>query len=100
MSKQADGVELESSSNLVDGVSDREKMTPWDEGVEWEIVPSETPVDVDGYKIGEPKYLRCAACEVDVLLTEEPSAGVDDIPHDPACPQRWAKSDWWRDHLR
>lgn len=70
--------------------------TPWDAETEYAIERSDSPITVDGYKIGEPKRLVCEACGASVLLTEEPSAGVDDLPHDKRCSQRWARSEWWR----
>jgi len=63
------------------------------------IERSETPVTEDGYKIGEPKHLKCEYCEAAVLLTEEPSPGVDELAHTPECPQRWVKSEWWRQNF-
>lgn len=71
----------------------------YDPSTEFEISRSETPVSKDGYKIGEPKYLECAHCTARVLLTEEPSPGIDELPHDKTCPQRWARTPWWRDHF-
>lgn len=71
----------------------------FDPSTEFEIVRSETPVSEDGYKLGEPKYLRCPRCQADVLLTEEPTPGLDELPHAPGCRQRFAKTPWWRDHF-
>jgi len=74
--------------------------SPFDPDTHYRIRRSETPVDVDGYKIGEPKKLVCDECGASVLLTEEPSPGVDDgLPHDPQCSQRWAKTRWWRERF-
>lgn len=70
--------------------------TPWDEQTEYEIIHSDSPVDIDGYKLGEPCALRCATCSAHIPLTREPSAGIDELPHDPECPQRWVRSEWWR----
>jgi len=75
-------------------------LTPWDPEVKFALVRSVTPVDEDGYKIGEFKYLVCDECQESVLLTEDPSAGVDELPHRPWCPQRFAKSEWWRGQFR
>ncbi|MFW5896200.1 MAG: hypothetical protein ACOCUA_02330 [archaeon] len=69
--------------------------TPWSERTHYRIVSSRSPLDEDGYKIGEPKRLECEACGASVQLTEEPSAGVDELPHSPDCLQRWARSEWW-----
>lgn len=71
----------------------------FDPDTEFVIERSETPVSEDGYKHNEPKYLTCAHCSARELLTEEPSAGVDELQHDPDCPQRWARTPWWRDHF-
>lgn len=73
--------------------------TPWDPQTEYEIARSDSPINVDGYKLGEPKRLVCEECGADVLLTEEPSAGVDDMEHERDCSQRWVKSDWYREQL-
>lgn len=76
------------------------RMTPWDKSTHYSIIKSETPVDVDGYKIGEPKKIRCDGCGAEELLTPDPSAGVDDLQHDRDCPQRFARSEWWARHLQ
>ena len=60
------------------------------------ISRSESPVSEDGYKIGEPKWLECETCEARVLLTRDPSPGIDELQHQPTCPQRWVRSKWWR----
>lgn len=74
-----------------------EARTPWDPDVEYIIERSETPVDVDGYKLGEPARLVCGACGEAVPLTPTPSAGVDLFPHKRDCPQRKARSEWYRE---
>jgi hypothetical protein len=71
----------------------------FDPSTEFEIERSQTPVSEDGYKIGEPKYLECTHCTARVLLTEEPSPGIDELPHDPYCDQRFAKTTWWQDNF-
>lgn len=63
----------------------------------FEIVRSETPITEDGYKIGEPKLLECEECGASVLLTEDPSPGIDELGHEPDCPQRYARTATWRD---
>ncbi|WP_135807331.1 hypothetical protein [Halorussus marinus] len=60
------------------------------------IVRSETPVTEDGYKVGEPKRLECEECGAGVLLTEEPTPGIDELQHQPTCSQRFVKSRWWQ----
>lgn len=70
-----------------------------DPDVEYEIQRSETPVSVDGYKLGEPKWFACAECGARVLLTEEPSPGLDELQHEPDCSQRFARTEWWREHF-
>jgi hypothetical protein len=70
-----------------------------DPDTEFELERSDTPVDVDGYKLGEPKQLKCVACGAAVLLTESPTPGVDELQHEPACPQRFVKSRWWRNNF-
>ena len=54
---------------------------------EYRILPSESPYKVDGYGLGEPKYLECEECGGRVLLTSEPSPTVA-VVHDQDCPQR------------
>ena len=71
------------------------RRSPFDPDTHYSIVPSDTPVNVDGYKLGEPQHLRCDECGASVLLTPEPSPGIDELQHEPDCPQRWARSDWW-----
>lgn len=66
-----------------------------DRDTHFEIVESESPVTVDGYALGEPKTLRCVECGAEVLLTPEPSRGIDELGHDPQCSQRWVRSRWW-----
>jgi hypothetical protein len=66
----------------------------------FELVRSETPISEDGYKLGEPKLVRCGECGADVLLTEDPSPGIDELGHDPRCSQRWVRSRWWVEQLR
>jgi|GEM_PF-1807465 len=69
----------------------------YDRRTQFEIVRSESPVSEDGYKIGEPKLLQCDACGASVLLTEEPSPGIDELQHERDCPQRYARTDSWRE---
>jgi len=69
--------------------------TPWDRETEFVLERSDSPVDHDGYKLGEFKWLICGTCTAHVLLTEAPSPGVDEPDHDPACPQRFVRSEWW-----
>lgn len=71
-----------------------------DPSTEFEIVCSDSAVTVDGYALGEPKWLRCPECDADVLLTEEPSPGVDELGHAPNCSQRFVRSRWWREQFR
>jgi len=75
-------------------------LSPFDPETEYYIRRSQTPRWKDGYKVGEPMFLGCAECGAEVLITEEPSPGIDDgIPHDPDCPQRFAKTEWYRERL-
>ncbi len=66
----------------------------------FEIVRSNTPVSEDGYKLGEPKFVRCVECDADVLLTEEPTPGIDELQHEKHCSQRWVRSQWWQEQFR
>lgn len=79
-------------------VSER-RLSPFDPETEYGIEESETPPSVDGYARGEPKFLVCEGhpqCNARVQLTEEPSPGIDDLGHHPECPNRFAKTDFWR----
>jgi len=63
-------------------------------GTHFRVVRSETPVSVDGFKIGEPTgEIECEACGASHL-------NVDEIPHDEGCPQRFVKSEWWQETAR
>jgi hypothetical protein len=60
-----------------------------DEDTHFEIVRSATPVDVDGYKLGEPTgEIRCSECGA-------AAGNVDEIPHAAECPQQRVRSRWW-----
>jgi len=75
--------------------------TPWNAETHYRIERSQVPVNVDGYKVGEPKRLVCVGCGASVRLDPDPATpGIDDLSHAADCSQRWAKSEWWRDHLR
>jgi hypothetical protein len=74
--------------------------SPFDAETSYVIEDSGTPVSEDGYKHNEPRWLVCGACGASVELTPEPSAGVDELPHDPDCPQRFAKTHWWREQFQ
>ena len=74
--------------------------SPFDAETHYKIIDSDSPVNVDGYKLGEPKRLVCEECGARVELTAEPSAGVDDLPHSPACSQRFARSEYWRQRFQ
>lgn len=76
------------------------QRSPFDPDTEFTIERSESPISEDGYKIGEPKILSCEFCNASVLITEDPSSpGVDDLSHERDCPQRFARSQWWRAHF-
>ena len=55
-------------------------------GHEYRLHASETPVDVDGYRAGEPKELACAHCDARMLITADPTPGIWSVTHTPACP--------------
>ena len=62
-----------------------------DPDTEFRLIRSDTPVSVDGFKLGEPTgEVECLECEASHL-------NVDEIPHDEECPQRFVKSVWWQD---
>ncbi|MFC7202836.1 hypothetical protein ACFQJC_04865 [Haloferax namakaokahaiae] len=60
------------------------------------IIASETSVSNDGYRKGEPMKLECDCCGASVMLTPEPSPGIDELPHKPWCDQRFVESRWWQ----
>lgn len=61
------------------------------------IVPSESPVTVDGYAKGEPKFLECDECDARVLIDgpDGHTTTVDDIPHSRTCAQRDVVSQYY-----
>ena len=71
--------------------------SPFDPETNYVIEESGTPVSEDGYKHNEPRWLVCGECGASVEITPEPSAGVDELPHAPECPQRFARCEWWRE---
>lgn len=74
--------------------------TPWDPSTEYRIVESDSPVTVDGYSQGEPKRLECCFCGASVVLDPDPSTpGIDDLSHQAGCPNRFARSEWWRERV-
>lgn len=76
-----------------------EQRSPFDPDTEYYLLHSDTPRSVDGYRVGEPKALVCAVCWAWVELTEDPSPGIDDLPHSADCPQRFVRSRWAREQL-
>lgn len=61
-----------------------------DERTHFQLVRSQSPVDVDGYKMGEPTgMVICLACW-------ESAWNIDEIEHESTCPQRHVHSRWWR----
>jgi len=60
-----------------------------DPDTEFRLVRSDTPVDVDGFKLGEPTgEVRCAECG-------QVSAAPEYIPHLPTCSQGDVTSQWY-----
>ncbi|QHS17953.1 hypothetical protein GWK26_12780 [haloarchaeon 3A1-DGR] len=57
------------------------------------LVRSQTPVNVDGFKLGEPtgevECLECGAVE----------ENIDEISHEPDCPQRFVHSRWYAEMM-
>jgi len=64
-----------------------------DPETEWRLVRSDTPVDVAGFKFGEPTG--------EVICEEggESAMNIDEIPHDADCPQRWSRTEFWADRF-
>ncbi|GGO03745.1 hypothetical protein [Haloarcula pellucida] len=55
----------------------------------FELVRSDTPVDVDGFKMGEPTgEVRCRECK-------KVAAAPEYIPHLPGCSQNDVTSNWY-----
>jgi len=61
-------------------------QNPLAEQTQYRIETSDSPHTEDGYWPGEPKALVCEHCAMRVPLTEEPSAGLWDLSHEPQCP--------------
>jgi hypothetical protein len=60
-----------------------------DEDTYFALERSDTPVTVDGYKLGEPTgRVSCTECRA-------VAANVDEIPHERACSQRFVHSRWY-----
>ena len=65
-----------------------------DPSTEFHLERSDTPVNVDGFKLGE------LTGEVTCLECDKTGENIDEIPHAPQCEQRWVRSDWWVEHIR
>lgn len=62
--------------------------TPWHPETEYSLLRSKTPVDVDGYKMGEPTgEVQCHECDA-------VAENIDELPHDQEYSQRYVKSDF------
>lgn len=77
-------------------------VDPLDPGTHYDLVASHTPPTVDGYANGETKWLVCEMCGASLLLTAEPSPGIDEMDHDELpsgepCPQAGATSAFARE---
>jgi len=70
-------------------------MRPFaDPDTEFKLERSQTPVDVDGFKLGEPTgRVSCVHCNAT-------AHNVDEIPHSNECPQRFVHSQWYADQLQ
>jgi hypothetical protein len=76
-------------------------LSPFDPETEYRIITSDTQQHVDGYREGEPKYLCCQYCTARVQITPaRDDPGIDELPHDPSCPNRFAKTHWWREQFQ
>lgn len=71
-------------------------MDPLAPNTHYEWVTSHTPPTVDGFAIGEGKWLVCEMCGASLLITPAdgpPHISIDDMEHDPLpisgdpCPQ-------------
>ena len=62
-----------------------------DPDTHFQLERSETPVNVDGFKLGEPTgRLSCVECQA-------VAENVDEIPHKRDCSQRFVHSKWYVD---
>jgi len=69
-------------------------QSPFNPDTEFAIVRSDTPVTVDGFALDEPTGdVECEECGATAV-------NIDEIPHAQDCSQRFARTRWWRDHLR
>jgi len=60
-----------------------------DPDTEFELVKSDTPLDVDGFKLGEPTgEVRCGECG-------QAAGAPEYIPHLPTCGQGDVTSRWY-----
>ena len=60
----------------------------------FEVVRSDTPVNVDGFKIGEPTgEIVCLGCG-------ESHVNIDEIPHAHDCTQRFVHSEWYASSMQ
>lgn len=75
-------------------------QNPFEGDTQYKIELSGTPSSDDGLNPTEPKWLKCDHCTAKERITREPSPGVDELAHDPGCPQRFARSDWWREQFQ
>lgn len=75
-------------------------LTPWDGDTHFRIEDSDSPITVDDYALGEPKRLVCEACGASVILDPDlATPGIDDLEHASDCPNRFARSEWFRSQL-
>lgn len=64
-----------------------------DPETKWRIIRSDTPVNVDGFKLGEPTgEIMCEECGKSAM-------NLDEIPHDSDCPQRWSRTEFWAERF-
>ena len=57
------------------------------------IEKSETSVSVDGFALGEPTGMITCLCCLESHLN------VDEIGHEPNCPQRFVHSRWYAESM-
>lgn len=50
------------------------------------LVTSETGLNDDGYRYGEPKELECDHCDARMIITADPTPGLWTVSHEPNCP--------------
>jgi hypothetical protein len=68
-----------------------------DPDTEFEIETAESSEGWDGVRNGEPVRMRCPKCGATLPITRDPSASIEELPHEPGCEQRGVVSEYWEE---